>query len=783
MATERIQIQITERGSGRVIVNINRIGQSSERAARQSNLLRNALALLGGAAIVRGLTRTADEVTNIQNRLRLVTSDAANLNTVFDELLSISNRTRTSFRENAELFTRTALATRELGLSQRETLDFTERLSQAVILSGASTQEASNAIRQLSQGLQNGALRGEEFRSVSEQLPLVLEVIAEDLGITRGELRELAFDGQLTAETIVNAFANVGDRLEEDFANTVPTIGQAFQVLRSQITSVIANINEGTGVFGLLAQAILFVADNIERFARGTLAIIFVGGVTAAITALRALTAAALANPFTAIITGVTLATAALIAFSDEIKLTEDGVANFADFALVAFDEIRIIVVDLFNTIIDAVGPVLSGFDQIGEGGSASFADILLAAAMFADDFVGVFAGVGAAVGATFRQLPDVITDLFFQAVNGIVEALEFISDGITSFFIGLGTATQSFADGIGIVFINLSEAVNQALAGNVNEARRFLDQGIFILEQRVSGLPGLISSGVENAFDDLRAEDVLQRALNPAEGAAAEAGQAAGDAFIEAFEGTTGNEDLIRRILGRAEIEGQGRVAREELARLQRERERERLDRLGAGEELDGSGGIDDPQDVTSVLEGFQNGFERINEIINDTGALAEETLVNAFGAAEDAFVEFVQTGEFNFSKLVDSILADLSRLLFRQAISGLLGALGGGGGGGGFGSLLGGLFGGGRQEGGPVNPNQAFLVGERGPELFVPPTAGNIVPMEGGAPPQVNVSVVNVTDPNEVNAAIDSGSSDTAIINAIQRNRRSVQNVIGVA
>ena len=105
-----------------------------------------------------------------------------------------------------------------------------------------------------------------------------------------------------------------------------------------------------------------------------------------------------------------------------------------------------------------------------------------------------------------------------------------------------------------------------------------------------------------------------------------------------------------------------------------------------------------------TTAVDGFRRGFQNIKADILDVSREAEQTLSNAFNSAQDALVEFVQTGEFNFSKLIDSILADLTRLLAQQALKSLITGLAGGGGGGGgiFASLLG-AFGGARANGGP--------------------------------------------------------------------------------
>lgn len=190
----------------------------------------------------------------------------------------------------------------------------------------------------------------------------------------------------------------------------------------------------------------------------------------------------------------------------------------------------------------------------------------------------------------------------------------------------------------------------------------------------------------------------------------------------------------------------------------------------------------------ATSVEAGFQRGFIRLNDQINDFASTAETGLTNAFNSAEDALVEFVTTGEFNFSKLVDSILSDIARLLVQQAISGLLGAATGGAAGfsGGIGSFL---FGGGKAAGGPVEPGKSYLVGERGPEIVNMGAPGNVVPAGPTAamlgnqpPPQVNVQVVNVSDPNEVSSALNTQGVQDQVVNVIRKNRSAVRAALGV-
>lgn len=127
------------------------------------------------------------------------------------------------------------------------------------------------------------------------------------------------------------------------------------------------------------------------------------------------------------------------------------------------------------------------------------------------------------------------------------------------------------------------------------------------------------------------------------------------------------------------------------------------------------------------TVSGGFRAGLLEVRKAIDDVSGAAEATVVNAFRNAEDAIAQFAVTGELSVSRMVDGIIADLARLLLRQGIGLLLDAFGGGAGG-----IAASLFGGGRAEGGPVDRNRAYLVGEEGPELVFPRSSGTVLPAD---------------------------------------------------
>lgn len=240
----------------------NQFKQTNSAATYLGTALKGLLAAFG----LREMGQILDTYTNIQNRLKLVTANSAELTAVTKELFAISNDTRVSFESTATIYTRTAAATKELGLTQSQTLQFTKSLNQAVVLSGASAAEASAGLIQLSQGLASGTLRGDELRSVLEQLPAVADVIAKSLGVTRGELRKMGEDGKITAGTIIKAFAEAQKELDTKFAKTVPTIGQSFTLLKNRVIELTGELDKTSGASEKVAFVIIKSADVISMF-------------------------------------------------------------------------------------------------------------------------------------------------------------------------------------------------------------------------------------------------------------------------------------------------------------------------------------------------------------------------------------------------------------------------------------------------------------------------------------------------------------------------------------
>ena len=178
---------------GKTRAGVESISKQLERLQRLGTVGLGLHLFSGGIA---GLARTADEFNNYQSRIALVSKSNQEASRTFRQLMTVANDTGQLFGATAELYTRVYRAMGDRANSQ-ELLQFTKTINQSMVVSGANAQEASAAIIQLSQGMASGTLRGEEFNSVAEQAPVILEMLQKSLGKTRGELRKMAEDGEL----------------------------------------------------------------------------------------------------------------------------------------------------------------------------------------------------------------------------------------------------------------------------------------------------------------------------------------------------------------------------------------------------------------------------------------------------------------------------------------------------------------------------------------------------------------------------------------------------------
>lgn len=447
-------------------------------------LARQVAGLVSAYIGVREVLAAADAYTTLENKLKTTTDTARQLTAVENELFQIANSTRQPVQETTGAFVRFDTAMKQLGAGQKETLQFTKTLNQAIALSGATTQEAQAGMLQLAQAFGAGKLQGDEFRSIMENLPVVADILAKSLGVTRGELKKMSTDGKLTAEVMRTAFAKAREEIDQKFAKSVPTLAQSMVVLKNNFIQFIGELDKGTGASAALAQAILWVSNNMKLVATafavvaGLAIVAFWGQIAAAIGvatgAMWTFTAAIAANPIGLIVVAITAAIAALTYFRDSIFVTGDGITTLGDvmravwqIAVEAFNAMwaaaKAFFEPLYNLAKPVIDTIMGWFKNFGEGVDFIFKGLVTAIAKYYDTIIGVGVGAVKAMIAAWNAFPGAFADLIIRAVNAGIKLIESFVNGSIGLLNKLIGAFNAIGDNeltrkLGISFTALSD-------------------------------------------------------------------------------------------------------------------------------------------------------------------------------------------------------------------------------------------------------------------------------------------------------------------------------------
>lgn len=206
---------------------------------------------------------TATKVVLLQSRINLYTSTSVESQQIFAQLVQRANRAGTDIDAVANSFQRFAAAGKDAGISNQVILQFTDNLQKMARVSGASSAEASAAIYQLSQAFASGRLQGDEFRSVSEQLPIVLQVLAKQMGVTTGELKQLSSDGEITRDKLL-LLNNATDEISAQFDKLPRSVDQSATALRNNLSVAIAELDQQIGASKFLAKFLDLLAGGVS---------------------------------------------------------------------------------------------------------------------------------------------------------------------------------------------------------------------------------------------------------------------------------------------------------------------------------------------------------------------------------------------------------------------------------------------------------------------------------------------------------------------------------------
>lgn len=263
------QVNDSLNGLNRTVdINTRHIGSLEHQAAATSTAMSHLSGVaksLMAALSVQQVASYSDAWTELNNKvsnsIRVGETQAEVMQRIFD----VSQATQSSLNGTAVLYSRLERGTREYNTSAEDLVRLTTIINQGFAVSGATAQEAENAIIQLSQGIAAGVLRGEEFNSVSEQGSRLMIALADSLGVGIGQLRKMAAEGKLTTDVVVKGLLSQGDVIGKEFEKTTVSIAKGLQVAGNNITKFFGESSTVKSFSVAFRDSVISISENLDQ--------------------------------------------------------------------------------------------------------------------------------------------------------------------------------------------------------------------------------------------------------------------------------------------------------------------------------------------------------------------------------------------------------------------------------------------------------------------------------------------------------------------------------------
>lgn len=278
------------------IKNQEQLGRKTQETDGHANNLlktmRNIAATAGVTSLVKGFLGLSDSQAQINARLNLMKDETHSVAQLNDLIYQSALRSRAAYSDTADAVGKMGLNAKNAFSSNEELIAFTEQVNKQFKIGGASAQEQSNAMIQLTQAMAAGVLRGQDLNSILAAAPGIARTIEESMGWTSGSIKQYAEDGKVTAQVVKNSLLNMADETNEKFASMPMTLSDAMtqgknivqhsakemaqawndfiqtdkgqEILGETISLFSALTQVGTDALAAIGQGALFVADNMD---------------------------------------------------------------------------------------------------------------------------------------------------------------------------------------------------------------------------------------------------------------------------------------------------------------------------------------------------------------------------------------------------------------------------------------------------------------------------------------------------------------------------------------
>jgi len=304
--TAYLRLAVDSRDARTAVTDLNRVTQASRNTERATeslgrtatgsfSKLNTAIGSVAVALATNKIIEYSDAWTSVNNVLKQVTDSENELLVTRSKTLQLSKDTFSSLEGTARLYAEITRSVSALGVSEDRVIGVTKTINNLFLAGGKSAKDAAGAITQLNQGFASGVLRGDEFNSVAEGAPRILDALAQSLKISRGELRDFAATGGITSEILVTALESYSSTAQKMVDTTTRTFAQNSELAKTLAVEFVGTSESLASASALAGQSLLIIANNLNLVSDAALIFSVVVGAKV-VSALAAKTTATIAS-------------------------------------------------------------------------------------------------------------------------------------------------------------------------------------------------------------------------------------------------------------------------------------------------------------------------------------------------------------------------------------------------------------------------------------------------------------------------------------------------------
>lgn len=340
----------------------------ARRAAASTDALTSSVKRLAAAVLsiraVKGIFSLSDAMTSTTARLDMMNDGLQTTAELNDMIFASAQRSRGAYQETADLVSKLGVLAGDAFGSSAEIVAFAEQVNKQMTIAGTSTAGAQAAMLQLTQAMSSGVLRGEELNSILEQAPTIAQSIADYLGVSVGVMREMASEGQITAQVVKNAMFAAAEETNAKFESMPYTWGQVWTSMKNTITQTFQPTLDAIGKLADLA------GENIDTvvgllYGLAAAALVYAAGQAIATGAAKTFFAKLLSNPLTYIAIAIGIVVAAVYNWVQSVGGLEIAWLKCSDTVLTAWDGLVIGFTGLWYSIQNFGGLISLKFVEI----------------------------------------------------------------------------------------------------------------------------------------------------------------------------------------------------------------------------------------------------------------------------------------------------------------------------------------------------------------------------------------------------------------------------------